>query len=366
MRNMYKLLLPAAIFILAAINVNAQSNSNGEILTNGGFEQWDRPGKPSGWRIQESLYPEQVKDSRPGGSGTEALKVYFNELSFYLDPSVPVKTETKYTFSFWYKGNLDYKEIKLSALWWKDGSIKKRDYDFILATTDKDEWKQAKGVITSPSDIDAMTMKVKVDYGYNGHVIFDDFSVIPEGGGISEPELEAPQNLKITPYQGEMEISWDKVDDSEVQWEVTFDDNVETTTTENVFVKTNLVPGSNHTVKIRAVKGDVKSEFSEKSELTQSMEKGINDPKRIPYLRTVTPDGNSEGRTLKLYFNELANPEAKISYKLNGNPIEPKNNTLEFPAFNEDFKKFQLEVFINEDEGREWEITYPQLGVKNK
>src|SRR3712207_7798780 len=47
------------------------------------------------------------------------------------------------------------------------------------------------------------------------------------------------------------------------------------------------------------------------------------------------------GRFLKLYYNDLANPDAKISYKLDGKPVQPKDNTLEFPAF-EDRKSTRL------------------------
>ena len=69
---------------------------------------------------------------------------------------------------------------------------------------------------------------------------------------------------------------------------------------------------------------------------------------------------------LKLYYNELANPNAKVSYKLDGVTIEPKDNTLEFPEFEGFYKRFRLEVYIDEGEGREWEILYPSFGRKKK
>ena len=40
------------------------------------------------------------------------------------------------------------------------------------------------------------------------------------------------------------------------------------------------------------------------------------------------------------------------------------NPTLEFPEFEGFYKRFRLEVYIDEGEGREWEILYPHLGVK--
>lgn len=52
---------------------------------------------------------------------------------------------------------------------------------------------------------------------------------------------------------------------------------------------------------------------------------------------------------MKLYYNELANPNAKVSYKLDGVTIEPKDNTLEFPEFEGFYKRFRLEVYIDEE-----------------
>ena len=44
--------------------------------------------------------------------------------------------------------------------------------------------------------------------------------------------------------------------------------------------------------------------------------------------------------------------------------VNPKDDTLEFPEFGGFYKQFRLEIYIDEGEGREWEILYPQLGVE--
>lgn len=165
-------------------------------------------------------------------------------------------------------------------------------------------------------------------------------------------------------YQNEMEISWNKVADETIKWEVVFDDQVETITSGNSYVKTKLKPGSTHHIKVRAVKGKEFSPYAERRGATERMREAENSEDRIPYLRTILPDGSCEGRFLKLYYNELVNPNAKVSYKLDGVTIEPKDNTLEFPEFEGFYKRFRLEVYIDEGEGREWEILYPHLGVK--
>lgn len=200
---------------------------------------------------------------------------------------------------------------------------------------------------------------------YQGYMLFDDMSmVLKESGSDISPVPEAPDNLRMKAYQNEMEISWNKVADETIKWEVVFDDQVETITSGNSYVKTKLKPGSTHHIKVRAVKGKEFSPYAERRGATERMREAENSEDRIPYLRTILPDGSCEGRFLKLYYNELANPNAKVSYKLDGVTIEPKDNTLEFPEFEGFYKRFRLEVYIDEGEGREWEILYPHLGVK--
>ena len=87
-------------------------------------------------------------------------------------------------------------------------------------------------------------------------MLFDDMSmVLKERGPDISPVPEAPDNLRMKAYQNEMEISWNKVADETIKWEVVFDDQVETITSGNSYVKTKLKPGSTHHIKVRAVKG---------------------------------------------------------------------------------------------------------------
>ena len=109
----------------------------------------------------------------------------------------------------------------------------------------------------------------------------------------------------------------------------------------------------------------MRSEYAKTTAGTKNLEKSVDSEDRIPYLRTIEADATCKGRFLKLYYNELANPNAKISYKLDGKSVQPANNTLEFPIFEGYYKKFQLEIHIDEGEGREWEILYNELSVQN-
>ena len=55
MRKIYKLLLPAIIFMMAIIQVKAQGTAGIDVIPNGGFEKWQDTGQPTGWRIVARL-----------------------------------------------------------------------------------------------------------------------------------------------------------------------------------------------------------------------------------------------------------------------------------------------------------------------
>ena len=307
--------------MMAIIQVKAQGTAGIDVIPNGGFEKWQDTGQPTGWRIVSSLNPERVQERRPESTGVYALKI------------------------------------------WLNGSIKSREKILSIRTV-KDEWRRVESTVTIPENIHSMGMGIRTQ-SYQGYMLFDDMSmVLKESGPDISPVPEAPDNLRMKAYQNEMEISWNKVADETIKWEVVFDDQVETITSGNSYVKTKLKPGSTHHIKVRAVKGKEFSPYAERRGATERMCEAENSEDRIPYLRTILPDGSCEGRFLKLYYNELANPNAKVSYKLDGVTIEPKDNTLEFPEFEGFYKRFRLEVYIDEGEGREWEILYPHLGVK--
>ncbi|WP_431431714.1 carbohydrate binding domain-containing protein [Bacteroides hominis] len=363
MKKIHKLLLLIIIFMSAIIIQVKAQKENINIIPNGGYEEWIDGGQPIGWRVASDFSPEQVQERRPESPGIYALKIWLNGGSIYLAQPVSVKAGKQYTFSFWYKGNAANNEIAVTLLWYDNGRIKGREKVLSVRTV-RDEWRKAEGVVTIPENVHSMGMGVKTQRAYQAYMLFDDMSMVLKRSGPDIPSvLEAPHNLRIKAYQSEMEISWDKAMDEEVKWEVMFDGKIETITSGNSYMKTKLKPASEHHVKVRAVKGKEFSPYAERKGVTEEMRKSENSEDRIPYLRTITPDGSCKGRFLKLYYNELANPDAKISYKLNGVVIEPQNNTLEFPEFEGFYKQFRLEIYIDEGEGCEWEILYPQLGV---
>ena len=323
MRKIHKLLLPAIIFMMAIIQVKAQGTAGIDVIPNGGFEKWQDTGQPTGWRIVSSLNPERVQERRPESTGVYALKIWLNGGSVFLAQPVSVKAGKQYTLSFWNKGSVGNREIVVTLFWYDNGSIKSREKILSIRTV-KDEWRRVESTVTIPENIHSMGMGIRTQ-SYQGYMLFDDMSmVLKESGPDISPVPEAPDNLRMKAYQNEMEISWNKVADETIKWEVVFDDQVETITSGNSYVKTKLKPGSTHHIKVRAVKGKEFSPYAERRGATERMREAENSEDRIPYLRTILPDGSCEGRFLKLYYNELANPNAKVSYKLDGVTIEPK------------------------------------------
>ncbi|WP_373833701.1 carbohydrate binding domain-containing protein [Bacteroides heparinolyticus] len=368
MKKIRKLFLPIIIFISALSQVKAQNAADSNIIPNGGFEEW-RPGtsKPVNWIIGNALSPEQVTgDTPPESKGMYALKIWANGGGISLTEEVSVKRKKKYTFSFWYKGTKPNHEIKVYFSWYDNGAYKGREQKLSVKTATN--WKKEEFSIEIPENANKAGIELTPSTDYSGiGISFDDVSLVAAentSGGTSS--LEAPKNMEVNVFQGEMEISWDKPANSDgMKWEVMFDDAMEALVSSNSYMKTKLKPNSRHRIKVRAVKGGEVSPYTEKEATTEKMEQPEYSPDRIPYLRTLNPDGSCKGRFLKLYYNELANPNAEISYKLDGKPVIPLNDTLEFPTFDGYYKSFQLEIHINEGEGREWEILYNGLSVQN-
>lgn len=241
-------------------------------------------------------------------------------------------------------------------------------------TAKKDTWQEFSSSIQVPQgkDINKAVMAITFPRNSkNGEIFLDDISLIKSGGGgtttpdIPKPKPEKPQNIKTEFFQREITVSWKKHDAEGVAYEVKVGEQTYPEITGNSFTIEKLTPGQTYNIEVCAVKDGVRSDYEKKSAKTKDLEKAVDSKDRIPYLRTVGPAASCEGRFLKLYYNDLANPDAKISYKLDGKPVQPKDNTLEFPAFEGYYKRFQLEIHIDEGEGREWEILYNELSVRN-
>lgn len=165
-------------------------------------------------------------------------------------------------------------------------------------------------------------------------------------------EILPPTGLAAKTFQHEIFLTWNA--DEANAWEVVVDDRSPIRTSTPQYTLDSLVHNRQYTIKVRTIKGEDFSTFAVLQATTQNIQKAIDAPDRIPYLRTIRIDGITPKR-LPLYFNDLANEKARITYKFNGHPITPIDNHLHLSS---SAYKDKLEINIDEGEGRRWHIVY--------
>lgn len=167
--------------------------------------------------------------------------------------------------------------------------------------------------------------------------------------------LQAPQALRAVAYQHEIELSWqDNNNDREgISWQVVVGEQVINTSSKSCIIE-GLDANQTYDIKVYARDANERSEAGELSTKTQALAKDVNDLGRIPYLRTVSVQGKCP-QFLPLYYNDLANANAQITYKLNGNAVQPIQSKIEL---NPNSVRETLEINIDEGEGRVWRIIY--------
>lgn len=165
-------------------------------------------------------------------------------------------------------------------------------------------------------------------------------------------EVDVPQGMRIKAYQHEIELMWNAA--PQTQWEVAIDDLPPVIVSHPKYTFAGLEHRKTYTLKVRALRQGKTSAYSSMSATTHDLDKKADDPTRIPYLRTVRIDGMAPQR-LPLYFNDLANIKAKITYKLNGEVQQPVDHHLLLPSA---AYRAKLEIAIDEGGGNQWNITY--------
>lgn len=169
---------------------------------------------------------------------------------------------------------------------------------------------------------------------------------------VAQENHTAPVGLNVQSFQHELVLTWQSGQDH--LWEVQLDNDPPIRCPHPFHTFERLPHNHPFTIKLRAIRGEQASDTATLHTATQNLNKAINDPDRIPYLRTIRIDGIAP-RRLPLYFNELANPKAHITYKWNGQTMAPVDNHL---LLSSSSYKDKLELHIDEGEGRTWNITY--------
>lgn len=166
-------------------------------------------------------------------------------------------------------------------------------------------------------------------------------------------------------YQHEVVLTWNKPyqDAERYAWHVYINEaETPVLVKQNSYTIENLPAAKK--VKIKVVQlydGRESDVFKELSTWTTRFFYKLDDTKRCPYLRTPRIDGNCP-IVLDLYYNELANENALISYKIDDVPVTPVGNKLFFVWNPQDVTSLhqqnKLEIHIDELNGYVFDLVY--------
>lgn len=361
------------IISLLLLPVIGKAQLNQELLPNGGFEQYaqsatppssgdfDPYQKPLYWYINRQLGYSRVKDAH---GGQFAVKLYPNGHSFYSRDKdfnincISINGKGEYKLSYWYKGKAKKSNVIVIVDWYNGNKLVRKD----RLTDEKvksfsDNWEQKTIMLTAPASVNKAGLAFELEYDSSvedGYIIFDDISFLQTKEGEKESTLTPPTGIKAKIQQREAELSWNAVSETGVSYEIHCNDKVIDRTEDISYVVEKLFPNTKYRFTVITIKGDEISKSSEPITATTlpMFEKADNDG-RIPYLYTIKEDGTCP-RTLRLYYNDLADPNARISYKIDGGSVLPQGSSITFPSKGMHI----LEIEIEETSDRKWEIEY--------
>ena len=361
-----------------------------ELLLNGGFEQYAPPAtppssgdedddeegddeeeeedtfnpyqKPLFWYISDQLGYSRVKEPH---SGQFAVKLYPNGHSFYSRDKefnlncIKINGEGEYRLSYWYKGKAKKPNVIAIVDWYKGNKIIRKD----RLTNEKVEsftnnWQQKVITLTAPAGVDKAGIGFELEYDPSandgGYILFDDISFIQTKEATKEPTLTPPTGLRAQVQQREVELSWNAVSEPGVSYEIRCNDKMIAKTEATSYIIEKLSPNTSYRFTVTTVKGEETSKPSQPlNEHTFQMTETVDDAGRIPYLYTIREEGTCS-QTLRLYYNDLADPNARISYKIDGASVTPEGSSITFPNKG----KHILQIEIEETPERKWEIEY--------
>ena len=341
-----------------------------ELLLNGGFEQYAPPAtppssgdedddeegddeeeeedtfnpyqKPLFWYISDQLGYSRIKEDVHGGQF--AVKLYPNG---------------QYRLSYWYKGKAKKPNVIAIVDWYKGNKIIRKD----RLTNEKvksftDDWQQKVITLTAPAGVDKAGIGFELEYDPSandgGYILFDDISFMQTKEATKEPTLTPPTGLRAQVQQREVELSWNAVSEPGVSYEIRCNDKKIATTKATSYIIEKLSPNTSYRFTVTTVKGEETSKPSQPlNEHTFQMTETVDDAGRIPYLYTIREEGTCS-QTLRLYYNDLADPNARISYKIDGASVTPEGSSITFPNKG----KHILQIEIEETPERKWEIEY--------
>lgn len=375
------LLITLFASLLYVVGAKAQEKEN--LIPNGKFETYEKvllpvedpdedPDEyierlnPKAWIIQSKLSGELIVGKRDGGSGERVLKInavkegYFELLeTSYSRRPIYFKPPKKYKLSFWAHPSKEGYSLEVTVKVFYSIPFKGKDKFEKKNISLKQGWNKYEFEFDVPEYYPKGGLNVKVLSGdETGNILFDDFEmydaeeVAPEPEPEPTPTLSTPTGLRAITYQREMELSWDNV--AGVNWEVKLDDAVVDTVNTNKYILEKLEVNKAYKISVRQIKGREFSDYAVINSSTKSLVKSADNINRIPYLRTIREDGILIGLNLQLYYDDLANKDAKITYYVDGAKVEPVKSVIKFPKAG----VYKFKVIIEESEKDKFELIY--------
>ncbi len=368
------------LFILLFFSRVYAQDSN--LIYNGNFERnWtgsQNSELPEGWGGNRVPASNMDSENCPESSdtGTKSLRLNMTGGSLALTHGneswrvavIPVEAGATYVLKFWAKTSVDA-NVKVTMHGYEspndDEIFKERILDDESFSFTSNKWEKVEKEVSIPKgkNINKSTLSFTIPFKNNGNatILLDDISLIRKKGS-TEPEVikpEVPRNLVLESHQREVEVSWQAIDDAKATYRVKIDKNTYEVGNSTSYTIKELTPNTNYTIDVVAIKNGIESETLSKNVQTESIS-----PQGIPYLYKIHEDGIHVGTTLNLFYNDLENTNAVITYKIDGLEVKPDNGVLEFPAFESESKHFKLEIHINEGRQKEWDIVYPKLIIR--
>ncbi|MDO5104717.1 fibronectin type III domain-containing protein [Capnocytophaga sp.] len=338
-------------FLIAFVHsLTAQTN----LVENGDFEQVES-NRFTAWNFDRFLNVEIATDDVK--SGRYAAKVYATGASFRTSKAgdfatIQVQEGARYTFSYWSKSEGRNNSCDAFITWYDQNNRLLSVRTNLERSEKNNTWQPATYEITAPTGAFKASIGFFIPVASSGALLFDDISFVLKDLGDAG-NLTPPYDIQSDAFQREIELSWGKSANA-TAWDIVINDKDPIRTEKNSLVIENLQPQTAYEVKVRAVKGNLTSQYSPAKRITTtSMAYQTEDIERIPHLRTINRNGNCP-QTISLYYNDLIPENTQIVYFIDGKTVNPDKNTLTFPKKG----KQTLKIYIKETESREWELQY--------
>lgn len=338
------------------------SEDNGD---DNSVDDFDPYVKPQFWYVNSSLFSSRTKDAH---SGNFALKVYPNGASFFTRDSefnpyhLHVVGGATYRLTYWYKGENVKPNVQVTIDWLRGTSKVAQDTRTAaadLATNISDQWQKKELTFVAPQRVNRAGLAFYLNYdseanAKRGFILIDDISLVMIAEPPSTAVLLPPQQLRVQPQQRELHLTWHAVAQPNAHYEVRANNQLVGTTSDTQFTLAHLPLNTRYTISVTTVVGEERSQQAATlSTKTSMLDRGIDEEDRIPQLYTLREVGTCP-RRLPLYWKDLADEKAQITYEIDDVVAQPEGDFLVFPSPGE----HALRITIVESPTRQWTLEY--------